>query len=586
MAERKYFRVDDFSGGINPDKSPALLDDNEAAEILNFRLDKLGSLLARRGYERFTSNAHTSEIHTIGRWNDPIQPNSNIILLADQNGELIRVTATGFQSLMTGLTAARGVFSSGEDLALYCNGTVRPIAFDGVNTFQIGIMPSSSAPTLSSIAGTLMAAEYRYGITYVDSRTGSESSVSESASITLAANSGVELGFPSSLESRVDKIRVYRSEPDGSTLLFLEEIDNGVGVLSFTDPGDALTNVTPEVGPILPQTFDHMAYAKGFWFGTKGDNIYWSEPLDIDSWPTENHTVIEFEGNDTVRALVEHTDTLLICGRYNILVVSGSLGTFYVARSEIDAGFTNDRSYIEVEGQLVYLSYDGLRVFPDGRFFASKLTRTLSALARPTLEAACLTYVPEENAVWLSVGGLTYTIHIPDSAICTYDFITRHFVHRGADRSSLPLFLDSGGNHINRYGSDTDLGEDILVRWTSKFYPVGPIELTKYIRRLGLLANRDSDFSVTLNIGDREAVGRTVNLEPLLSGEVGRWDVDNWDEFFWDTDEQLGYFVASIPPDVFGHTIRIEINASVRTESEFLSPISLEYRETNRFLGR
>ena len=58
MAEPKFFRLVDFSGGLNTDQHEILLEPNEATEILNFRLDKTGSLVVREGLTPIVGFTH------------------------------------------------------------------------------------------------------------------------------------------------------------------------------------------------------------------------------------------------------------------------------------------------------------------------------------------------------------------------------------------------------------------------------------------------------------------------------------------------------------------------------------------------
>src|SRR5690606_36742621 len=109
-------------------------------------------------------------------------------------------------------------------------------------------------------------------------------------------------------------------------------------------------------------------------------------------------------------------------------------------------------------------------------------------------------------------------------------------------------------------------------------------ELTKHIRRIGAFASTGSSSVVNITIADRN-VSASV---PLISTEAGNqalWDTFNWDEDVW-ASEGATYFIASLPAQtLIGHTMQVTISGEATDETEVVSPITIEYRESNRFLG-
>src|SRR5690606_36656009 len=114
-------------------------------------------------------------------------------------------------------------------------------------------------------------------------------------------------------------------------------------------------------------------------------------------------------------------------GRNNLLLLTGqpdgtSGGNWQVIRLETETGLASPEAVIEVGGQVVFLAQDGLRVYPGLAPFAQKLSRDLTRLPVATKQAAKLTSVIGERALWLTINGKTYTFHIPNQAISIYDF--------------------------------------------------------------------------------------------------------------------------------------------------------------------
>lgn len=583
MAKREYFRISDLSGGLNLDTNALLVADNEAVDIRNFRLDKLGSLVSRQGYARY-NDASPGNVLALGRWRNPTNPNTNVVLVALSDGSLSGMVSGSWTQLLTGLdTSAEGEFVPVRDVTIYANGVDSPVVFDGTDAYTLGLAAPSSAPSVSSTTGTLDGT-YGYAYTYYSTSRGIESNASDTSPITLSTE-GADVDVVASTDSSVDKIRVYRTTAGGSTPLLLDEVSNVTATYTDDGSGSLVITLAPTTND-QPPALEHVAYLQGYTFGSIDGTLYWSKPYQPDYWPALYSTEVPFEGNDTIVALWSHRDTLLIFGRQNIILLSGSSGEWRLSRVDVDQGAVNSRCILEVEGSLVFLSKDGLRTFPNMAAFAPKLTRTLAQHSRADLEDAAAVYVPEERSIWVSVDDRTYTVHLPNQAISVYSFATRQFLAGGDSGFELPLFIDSTGGHVNQYG-DTylDLGEAINVVWRSKVYALTDPELTKFFRRIGTFASTGSTSTITITIADRGSQSVTVPLDSVSSGTQTYWDQFDWDEAYWSS-EGVSYFIASLPASaLFGRTIQVTISGSISGETEIVSPVTFEYRTANRFLG-
>lgn len=585
MAQRQAFRIADLSGGLNPDANAILIADNEATASRNIRYDQMGSLVSRRGYSRFLDESSVDDILAIGRWLPEGATSGGHILAHTDAGELVRV-ATGYPALTTGLsTTAGGRFLPLEDRLFYHNGVDVPVVYDGTTAYEAGIAAPSTAPTVALSGAGSLTGTVTYAYTYYDSATRTESNPSPVSSSISPSSQTVQLSLLPGTHPRADKLRIYRTDPGGTLLYRLAEI--AIASTTYDDDGSVDANPTLPLfyDNDVPLEYEHMAFVKGFAFGSIGNTLYWSKAYAYEHWPALNVTEVPFEGNDTIRALVAFQDTLVIFGRRNIVLLAGSGGNWTLSRTDVDSGIVSDRAYVEVDGALVYLDYDGLKSIPGGQRVAPKLDRVFAQLDAADIEAYALLYVPEERALWASSSDGTYTVHLPNRALSFYDFGTDKWVQGGLDGLSYPLFVDpTTGTYVNTYGAVNDLGSDISMLWRSKVFQLTNPELVKFFRRIGAFASIGSAGIVTVTISDS---GRSTSVAlGSTSDAVGAlWDSATWDSDVWAA-EGVEYFIAALPAQtLFGHTMQVTITADVPDRTEVVSPITFEYREANRFLG-
>lgn len=588
MAKRKFFHITDFSGGYNPDRNPQLLKDNEATSILNVRLDRAGSLVARSGYDLLTDGVTVGFPTMLGSLRDANSPQDSQLLVKSGTGVyLVNVDAGTFLELATGFDAGPGEFCSARNVVIYANGSNRPVYYDGTNYGMLGLAAPSAAPTLAT-SGTGLSGTFKYAYSYFDSVSGAESSVSSSASET-PSNQGVKLTMALPTDDRVDSIRVYRTSDNGTVLRLLDTI---AAATTYTDDGTkTLTTVVAPSDNDLPPYFEHMAFFAGYFFGSMGTTLYWSKPQQPDAWPALNSTDVPFEGVDTIKALVSHQDSLLIFGRSNVLVLNGDSGVWTIARLSVSLGAVNAHAVTEVNGTLVFLSADGLRAFPSMAVVAPQIRRELAGKSDALLDEARLAYVPDELALWLSVDGGTYVIQdSPNQAVSRYDLAPIAILPAGASGSGSPTLLFSGQSNIFQYGGHTDLGVDIPIKWTSKSFTLADsdsgLEAVKFFRRIGAYATVGAASTVTINIRDKSGNASSVVLESVNPPTQLLWNQFTWDQATWPS-EGLGYFLGALPAQsLVGRVVEVSVSANTNAVTEIAPPITLEYREVARFLGR
>ena len=585
MSQRQAFRITDLSGGLNPDSNPVLIGDNEATAVRNIRFDQMGSLVSRRGYSRYLDEDAGSDLLAIGRWLAEGAVSGGQIIAHTDAGELVEVTA-GHTVLFTGLSlTAGGRFMGVEDRAVYSNGVDRPVAYDGSTAYALGVSAPVSAPTVALNGAGSITGVVSYAYTFYDNTTGTESNPSPvSADISPSSQSVLLTGLPGG-HPRANRVRIYRTDPGGTALFFLDDI--AVTETTYDDDGATSGNaLLPLVyDNDVPLAFENMAYVKGYAFGSIGDTLYWSKAYDIEHWPALNFTPVPFEGNDTIRALASFQDTLIVFGRRNIVLVAGAGGQWSLSRTDVDSGVVSPKAIVELDGVLVYLDYDGLKTIPGSERVAPKLDRVFAAMSPSTLEEYALLYVPEERALWASSPSGTYTVHLPNRAISWYDFGANQWVPGGLNGFGYPLFTDpASSRYVNTYGAVNDLGANIPILWRSKIFQLTNPELTKFFRRIGAFASTGAAGTVTINIADA-ARSVSVALASTSNDPGGVWDSAVWGTDVWAA-EGLVYFIGALPAQaLFGHTMQVTITADVGTTTEVVPPITFEFREANRFLG-
>ena len=144
--EIKVSRLSDFSGGLNKDKDPALLEINESPESLNCEFTRNGAVRKRKGVTKWSINENLgmSMIDYLFHWNQLVPANTWFIAV-DNDGDVYHSNTNDFSGAAVAdygaAAAAREEFKAGAALndAFYMSSldtTVLPLKFDGTNWTQ------------------------------------------------------------------------------------------------------------------------------------------------------------------------------------------------------------------------------------------------------------------------------------------------------------------------------------------------------------------------------------------------------------------------------------------------------------------
>lgn len=604
MSEKKFFRLVDFSGGLNEDQHEMLLEDNECTDVLNFRLDKTGSLVTRNGTTAVSgfSVGANEKILQLGAWHNPKNLQNSIPLAkvtTASDGVIIRYNSTTSDTtaIATGFGSKRGAFANGEDYVIYSDGSRIPVVFDGTTALPMGIKKPEDPTVVEGAAGS-WSTTWQFVITQLITVNGAkfESVASDPVEITVTNKRPVVTRPSLDTTDGVTNWNVYAWKTSDTNRVFMRVNSEPIAASSATyevpaDPDERLP-LAPDPSNGVAPSLEKVAFFNGVYFGTIGNKLYWSKPLVPWHWPGENVTTLPFEGNDRVMGLASLQDSLVIFGRRNLLVVTGFYPSFSIVRVDAAIGLVGEDAVTELAGQAVFLSDEGIRVFPGLNVLGENVQRSLGGKTLSEKEGAILRASPRENSLWLTIGGQTYVVFLSNQGVSKYDLNPSAVLSGGATTMDWNWLTNTEGSQVYANEGDQDSGVDIPVLWRSKIFQMDNPETTKYIRRIGLFASRGSSANVTVSLVD--ASGASAVVTPTSQG-VG---VYYWGDFDWEDDgdpttnyiwaqEGVVYFIGSLPGHkLVGMTLVVVISGNTSAGTEFVPPFTLLYRESLRFLGR
>lgn len=613
MSQRQRFSIQDVSGGMNDDQHPLYIAENEAADLLNFRIDRIGGLTGREGQIQVGQPVDSdTRILALGRWSGEDRLDTSVLLVALSDGTLRVVDEDSTDGIgpviYSGLdTSAQGMFLSAENLVLYANGVDGIVAFNGEEAFPVYIEPPSEIDAFNLGQGGLTGT-HKFGATYVSTELGWESPMISSPELPSNGDT-VEIAVPASPHPMVDRVYFYRTLDEGNTFLFLGSISNDFDEPTFYDDGTVQPSPaqTPPQDVIVPgedvgKRAENIAYHKGRLWASVGDELYWSRPYQWNYFPYFTNTKVPFEGNDTITALKAFQDYLIVFGEMNTVLVAGGNSDFDIqlVRQDTDIGAPSRHAMVEVDNQLVFLSARGLHVFPGFAEYAPRLTRMICEATTGCRKDASMVYVPEERSLWLSITDKTWTVHLVNQGVTRYDFYMRKPLSGGKTGTGKPVWVNAeharvnpvNATHLNQYGGTTDFGEPISYYYKSRIWTLDSPDLLKYWRRVGLFAHSGGEMTATISCPDTLR-SYSVSLDPTPVGETSFWaagpgDVGAalWDSSVWSV-EGLLYYLSALPAHtLYGRSLQVELRAVSDAGIDIHSPITLQFRAGDRFLGR
>lgn len=274
--------------GLNNVLPPERTSPDYLKEATDVDIDKSGGIRKRKGYSLKVSGSFHSLWAKEGD------------CFAVKDGDLVRIRSDySTTSLVAGIGDQKLTFEKYDGAVYYTSAGPKGVIL-GDDVVPFGIDAPNPVPTLVSTAGMMTSGTYQVTLTYV-ATDGQESGARVAQIIELGSNSGITLNnIPTSGDSRVDRVRIYCSTPNGEVLYLVEEIPHGTSSYTIQDVHGAITplksfNVyqAPN-GHIIREGHGYLFIAQ--------DNILWySEPYAPEWWkPHSNFMIFE----DRIRAVM------------------------------------------------------------------------------------------------------------------------------------------------------------------------------------------------------------------------------------------------------------------------------------------
>lgn len=244
-----------------------------------------------------------------------------------------------------------------------------------------------------------------------------------------------------------------------------------------------------------PPNAQYVAAHKNFLFMAHStanpSRLYFSEVLNIESWPVLNFIDVSPNDGDWITGLLPYDDYLIITKNRSVWILVGS-GTsdFEVRRLHAEIGCVAPRSLVRMGEAFAFVAYDGIylsdRVQPV--LISERLKKTWQGLNRRRLGQACAVYYDHKLRVDLPNGSSTI-----NNVRIVYDAIRKAMYEREfSDHASCYTKFVEVGQEVLLYGHSnegqvsqadtgtTDAGAEINFEWESKHFDNG---LPEHIKR-------------------------------------------------------------------------------------------------------
>ena len=277
----KTVTIDSWKG-LNNVLAPERTEQGYLKTAENIDIDKSGGIRKRKGY----TLAISGEVHSL--WSE----GNDCIAVID--GNLVRISSDYSTTNLVSNIGDERLSYVKEDGAIYYTSVSHTGIIEGNTVVPFGIEAPNPHPSLSATIGNLTAGEYQVTLTYV-TVDGRESGARLAQQLTFSSgNKGISVtGIPTSADSRVNRVRVYCSTPNGEVLYLIAELANGTSSYTITDVSQGVTPLKSFNVYQAPKG-QIIRYAHGrMWIAQ--DNILWfSEPFSPEWWkPHSNFQVYE-----------------------------------------------------------------------------------------------------------------------------------------------------------------------------------------------------------------------------------------------------------------------------------------------------
>lgn len=365
-----------FPGGVRLATDATLLDGSASPRGLNSALALATAgvpfVQKRSGLRVGNRTPITGSPPILGQYNYRCVANdTDYHLLLDNLGRLTnRDSSDTYTSLSTAFTAGTRYpdWATANDLCFIVNGTDR-LKFDGTTVTNFGI----DRPTVGAMAGAAGTAglhngTYELRVSYANSATGHESSVSDTASATVTVTNDVIdwTGIPVSSDPQVDTRYLYARNIATQTKFYrVGTVANNTATTATTSILDA-NATTPAPSTVandrVPSGTRYLAYHQGRMFAATSTGLYWSSLTSPEAFnPLDTDGVNEGDGQ-ALTGLYSNGEVLLVfkdTRLYGIFNGNNPL-TWQIREIDDQHGCVSHRTIVSANGYIYWWSSTGL----------------------------------------------------------------------------------------------------------------------------------------------------------------------------------------------------------------------------------
>lgn len=240
--------------------------------------------------------------------------------------------------------------------------------------------------------GRLYGIDYKYVITYYNSKTGTESDYSDPVNAANPVEAGkYVLTFPpcpytTPPAADPDKIRIYRQ---GGTSQYYRKLSEDIDYVSgaipapYTDNcrdsllGDVLNadNQLPPDGVKGCIIWDDRLWVWGGSYTTDAgvvvpeppNQIRFSKAVQVESFPSQTNYLYVGSGSEQIQNCIVHDGELFVFTLVNVFRIVGSSGVYRAVSTSVNQGLRSPHGLAKGLRAVYMYSYDGIYEFPSGR---------------------------------------------------------------------------------------------------------------------------------------------------------------------------------------------------------------------------
>lgn len=204
-----------------------------------------------------------------------------------------------------------------------------------------------------------IAGDIQYVYTYFNSLDGAESAPSPVSDTLTDALGAVTLTLVNSLDSQIDKKRIYRIGGFITTFSLVVEIDNitTIYVDGIADTDIIGTILTAQNNNEAPTGLAFLTEANAMLFGAEGSKLRFTPIGEPDIWPILNFLQIE----NPITGIASSVNGLIVFTKFKAFIVLGS-SPFRLSLQPLDGnqGCIDASSVQQLKGAVIWVSSDGI----------------------------------------------------------------------------------------------------------------------------------------------------------------------------------------------------------------------------------